>query len=74
VETVEDDLDGGEAAPVMNDVDGVALQCQGWREKVRGEPIWTKRECAVVLIDDGGRRQCSGGNQRGGGVSGGGSR
>jgi hypothetical protein len=66
-------FNGGESAPVMDDVDGVALQCRGRREKVRGEPIWTERGRVVVLIDDGGRRWCSGGNQRGGGVSGGGS-
>jgi hypothetical protein len=28
---------GGEAAPVMDDVDGVALQCRGRRKKVRDE-------------------------------------
>jgi hypothetical protein len=28
---------GGEAAPVMDDVDGVALQCRGRRKKVRVE-------------------------------------
>jgi hypothetical protein len=55
-------FNGGEAAPITNDVDGVALQCQGKKEKVRGEPIWTERERAVVLNDDGGRQQCSGGN------------
>jgi hypothetical protein len=67
-------FNGSEAALVMYDVDGVALQCRGRREKVRGESICTKRECAVVLTDNSGWRQCSGGNQRGGGVSGGGSR
>jgi hypothetical protein len=66
-------FNGGEAAPVTHDIDGVALQCRGRREKVSGEPIWTERERVVVLTDDGGRRRCSGGNQRGGGVSGGGS-
>jgi hypothetical protein len=30
-------FNGGEAAPVTDDIDGVALQCQGRREKVRGE-------------------------------------
>jgi hypothetical protein len=64
-------LSAGEATPVTDDVDVVALQCRGRREKVRGEPIWTGRECVVVLTDDDGRRQCSGGNHRGGGVSGG---
>jgi hypothetical protein len=39
-------FNGGEAAPVMDDVDGVALQCQGRREKVRGESIWMERESA----------------------------
>jgi hypothetical protein len=29
----------GEAAPVTDDVDGVALQCRGRREMVRGESI-----------------------------------
>jgi hypothetical protein len=66
-------FNGGEVASVMNDVDGVALQCQGRREKVRGESIWTERARAVMLTSNGGRRRCSGGNQRGGGVSGGGS-
>jgi hypothetical protein len=64
-------FNGSEAAPVMDDIDGVALQCQGRREKVRGESIWMQRERVVVLTDDGGRRWCSGGNRRGGGVSGG---
>jgi hypothetical protein len=64
----------GEVASVMDDVNGVSLQCWGRREKVRGESIWIERERAVVLIDDGGWWRCSGGNQRGGGVSGGGSR
>jgi hypothetical protein len=73
VEAVED-ASGGEAAPVTDDIDGVALQCRGRREKVRGESIWMEREHAVVLTDNGGRRWCSGGNQRGGGVSGGGRR
>jgi hypothetical protein len=67
-------FNGGEAAPVTDGIDGVALQCRGRREKVRGEPIWTERERAVVLTDDGGGRWCSSGNPRGGGVSGGGSR
>jgi hypothetical protein len=67
-------FNGGEAAPMTDDIDGVALQCQGRREKVRGESIWMERECTVVLTDNGRRRRCSGGNQRGGGVSGGGSR
>jgi hypothetical protein len=66
-------FNGCEAAPVTDGVDGVALQCRGRREKVRGEPIWMERERAVMLTDDGGRWRCSGGNQRGGGVSGGGS-
>jgi hypothetical protein len=43
-------------------------------EKVRGESIWTERECTVVLTDNGGWQRCSGRNQRGGGVSDGGSR
>jgi hypothetical protein len=47
-------FNGGEAAPVMDDVNGVALQCRGRREKVRGESIWMERECAVVLTDNGG--------------------
>jgi hypothetical protein len=64
----------GEVASVMDDVNGVSLQCWGRREKVRGESIWIERERAVVLIDDGGWWRCSGENQRGGGVSGGGSR
>jgi hypothetical protein len=67
-------FNGGEAAPVMDDIDDVALQCRGRREKVRGESIWMERQRAVVLTDNGGRRRCSGGNQRRGGVSGGGSR
>jgi hypothetical protein len=67
-------FNGGEAALVMDDVDGMALQCQGRREKVRGESIWTERERPVVLTDNGGRRRCSDRNQRGGGVSSGGSR
>jgi hypothetical protein len=58
-------FNGGEAASMMDDVDGVALQCRGRREKVRGESIWTEREHAVILSDNGGRRWCSGGNQRG---------
>jgi hypothetical protein len=62
----------GEAALVVDDVDGVALWYRGRREKVRGGSIWMERERAIVLTDNGGRRQCSGGNQRGGGVSGGG--
>jgi hypothetical protein len=66
-------FNGGEAAPVMDDVDGVALQCQGRREKVRGESIWTERERAVVLTNNGRQCRCSGGNQRGGGISDGGS-
>jgi hypothetical protein len=32
-------FNGGEVAPVMDDVDGVALQCWGRWEKVRGESI-----------------------------------
>jgi hypothetical protein len=67
-------FNGGEAAPVTDAVNGMALQCWGRREKVSGEPIWMEREHAVVLTDDGGRRRCSGGNQRGGGVSSCGSR
>jgi hypothetical protein len=68
-------FNGGEAAPVTDDVDGVALQCWGRWEKVRGEPIWKERERTVMLTNDDRRRRCSGGNQRGGGgVSGGGSR
>jgi hypothetical protein len=43
VEAMED-ASGGEAAPVTNYLDGVALQCQGRREKVMGESIWTERE------------------------------
>jgi hypothetical protein len=68
-------FNGGEAALMMDDVDSVALQCWGRREKVRGEPIWTERERerVVVLTYDGGRRRCSGWNQSGRGVSGGGS-
>jgi hypothetical protein len=75
VEAVEDASGGGvnsgEAPPVMDDVDGVALQCRGRREKVRGESIWTERERVIVLTDNDRWRWCSGGNQRGGGVSGG---
>jgi hypothetical protein len=67
-------FNGGEATTVMDDIDSVALQCRGRREKVRGEPIWMERERAVMLTDDGGWRRCSSGNQRGGGASGGGSR
>jgi hypothetical protein len=67
-------FNGGEAAPVMDDIGGVALQCWGRREKVSGESICTEREHAVVLTDNGRRRWCSGGNRRGGGVSGGESR
>jgi hypothetical protein len=67
-------FNGNEAAPVMDDIDGVALHCRGRREKVKGESIWMEREHADVLTDDCGRRRCSSGNQRGGGVSGGGSR
>jgi hypothetical protein len=66
-------FNGGETTPVTDEVDGVAQQCWGRREKVRGESIWTERERAVVLTDNGGWRWCSGGNQRGG-VPGGGSR
>jgi hypothetical protein len=32
-------FNGGEVAPVMDDVNGVTLQCRGRREKVRGESI-----------------------------------
>jgi hypothetical protein len=67
-------FNGDEAALVMDDIDGVALQCRGRREKVRVESIWMERERIVVLFDNGGRQQCSGGNQRGGGVFGGRSR
>jgi hypothetical protein len=42
-----------EGVPVMDDIDGAALQCRGGREKVRGESIWTEREHAVVLTDNG---------------------
>jgi hypothetical protein len=55
-------FNGSEAAPGMDGVDGVALQCRGRREKVTGESIWTKRERAVVLTDNGRRRPCSGRN------------
>jgi hypothetical protein len=37
VEALEDASGGGEAAPVTDDIDVVALQCQARREKVRGE-------------------------------------
>jgi hypothetical protein len=51
-------FNGGEAALMMDDVDSVALQCWGRREKVRGEPIWTEREsarsCSRMMVDDGG--------------------
>jgi hypothetical protein len=30
-------FNGGEVAPVMDDVDGVALQCRGRRKKVRDQ-------------------------------------
>jgi hypothetical protein len=53
VEAVEEASGGGEAAPVTDDIDGVALQCRGRREKGRGESIWMERERAVVLTDDG---------------------
>jgi hypothetical protein len=43
----------GEAAPVMDDADGLALQCWGRREKVRGESIWSETESAIVLTDNG---------------------
>jgi hypothetical protein len=66
-------FNGGEAAPVTDDVDSVALQCRGRREKVRGESIWMERERAVMLTNNGGWWRCSGWNQRGG-VSDGGSR
>jgi hypothetical protein len=55
-------FNGGEATTVMDDIDSVALQCRGRREKVRGEPIWTERERAVMLTDDGGRWRCLGRN------------
>jgi hypothetical protein len=58
----------------VDDVDGVALQCRGRREKLRGESIWMEREGVVVLTDNGRRRWSSGGNQRGGGISDGESR
>jgi hypothetical protein len=64
----------GEGTPVMDGVDGVALQCWGRRENVRGESIWTERKSALVLTDKGGQPRCSGGNQRGGGISSGGNR
>jgi hypothetical protein len=67
-------FNGGEAAPVTDDINGVALQCQVRREKMRGESIWVERECAVMLTDNGGPQRCSGRNLRGGEVSGGGSR
>jgi hypothetical protein len=55
-----EDASGGEAAPVTNDLDGVALQCQGRREKVMGESIWTERErarsCSPIMADGGGAR------------------
>jgi hypothetical protein len=37
---------GGEGAPVMDDIDGVALQCRERSEKVRGDSIWIERERA----------------------------
>jgi hypothetical protein len=53
-------FNGGEAAPVTDGIDGVALQCRGRREKVRGEPIWTKRErarsCSLMMVEGGGAR------------------
>jgi hypothetical protein len=55
-------FNGGEAAPVMDDIDGVALQCWGKREMVRDESVWTERERVIVLTDNGGWRRCSGGN------------
>jgi hypothetical protein len=39
---------GGEGALVTDDVDGVALQCRERREMVRGESIWTERECTIM--------------------------
>jgi hypothetical protein len=62
-------FNGSEAAPVTDDIDGMALQCRRRREKVTGESIWTEREHAVVLTDNGRRRRCSSGNQRGQGGS-----
>jgi hypothetical protein len=51
---------GGEGAPVMDDIDGVALQCRERSEKVRGESIWTEREsawsCSPIITYDGGAR------------------
>jgi hypothetical protein len=58
---------GGEAAPMMDDIDGVALQCWGRREEMRDESVWTEKERAVMLTDDGGRQQCSCRIRRGGG-------
>jgi hypothetical protein len=52
-------FNGGEPALVMNDVDGVALQCQGWREKVRGEPFGRResaQSCSSMMADGGGAR------------------
>jgi hypothetical protein len=66
-------FNGGEAAPMTDDIDSVALQCRGRRGKVRGESIWMERERAVMLTDNGGRQRCLGRNRRGGGLSGGGS-
>jgi hypothetical protein len=60
-------FNGGEAALVMDDVDGVALQCWRRREKVRGESIRTERERKVVLTDDGrSRRRGRAGSGEGG--------
>jgi hypothetical protein len=47
-------FNGCKVAPVTDDVDGVDLQCWRRRDKVRGEPIWTERERAIILTDDGG--------------------
>jgi hypothetical protein len=53
-------FNGGEVALVTDDVDGVALQCWGRREKVRSEPIWTEREssrsCSPMMVDNDGAR------------------
>jgi hypothetical protein len=50
----------GEGAPVTDGIDGVALQCRGRKENVRGESIWTKRErvrsCSPIMADGGGAR------------------
>jgi hypothetical protein len=65
---------GGEAAPMMDDVDGVALQCWGRREEMRVSQFgWRKsvRSCSPMMADGSSARAESGEEE---GVFGGGSR